>query len=205
MRKGWQIGKLGEACTLVRVHSKGDALPYVGLEDIIGGTGEFTGSTTPKRVQSSTFKFTSDHILYGRLRPYLNKVFLPDFSGHCSTEIFPIMPASGVDRRYLYYWLSMDATVNDINLISTGARMPRANMDSILEFTFPLPAIPEQQRIVAILNEAFAGLAAATASAEKNIKNAHELFDSVSKSLLEAKDQAWPQLNWRLCLIAAGS
>lgn len=194
MRKGWQIGKLGEACTLVRVHSKGDALPYVGLEDIIGGTGEFTGSTTPKRVQSSTFKFTSDHILYGRLRPYLNKVFLPDFSGHCSTEIFPIMPASGVDRRYLYYWLSMDATVNDINLISTGARMPRANMDSILEFTFPLPAIPEQQRIVAILNEAFAGLAAATASAEKNIKNAHELFDSVSKSLLEAKDQAWPQL-----------
>ena len=103
-------GKLGnsvKACTLVRVHSKGDALPYVGLEDIIGGTGEFTGSTTPKRVQTATFKFTSDHILYGRLRPYLNKVFLPDFSGHCSTEIFPIMPASGVDRRYLYYWLSM--------------------------------------------------------------------------------------------------
>ena len=73
--------------------------------------------------------------------------------------------------------------------------MPRANMDSILEFTFPLPAIPEQQRIVAILNEAFAGLAAATASAEKNIKNAHELLDSTSsKLLIEAKDEAWPQL-----------
>ena len=42
----------------------------------------------------------------------------------------------------------------------------------------PLPPLPEQQRIVAILDEAFAGLATATANAEKNLKNARELFDS---------------------------
>jgi type I restriction enzyme S subunit len=186
------IVKFGDVCSLDRIHNKGATLPYVGLEDIVGGEGRFTGSTDPKKVQSSTFKFTSEHILYGRLRPYLNKVYLPDFDGHCSTEIFPIRPASNADRRYLYYWLSMESTVKEIDLTSTGARMPRANVDAILGFPIPLPSLPEQQRIVAILDEAFAGLATATANAEKNLKNARELFESYLNSIFaqnwEAQD-----------------
>jgi type I restriction enzyme S subunit len=154
VREGWVAKKFGDVCTLDRTHDNGVALPYIGLEDIVSGAGEFTGSKEPKKVQSSTFKFTSNHILYGRLRPYLNKVFLPDFSGHCSTEIFPIRPAPNVDRHYLYYWLSMGSTVKEIDLTSTGARMPRANMDAILELPISLPSLPEQQRIVAILDEA---------------------------------------------------
>lgn len=184
-----QIVRFGDVCSLDRVQNKGAALPYVGLEDIVSGEGRFTGNSEPKRVQSSTFKFTPEHILYGRLRPYLNKVYLPDFNGHCSTEIFPIRPASNADRRYLYYWLSMESTVKEIDRTSTGARMPRANVDTILEFPIPLPPLPEQQRIVAILDEAFAGLATATAYAEKNLKNARELFHSVSSIILE---RGWP-------------
>ena len=191
MRAGWEIKKFGEACTLERSHSKGAALPYVGLEDIVGGTGEFIGSTEPKKVQSSTFRFTSEHILYGRLRPYLNKVFLPDFDGHCSTEIFPIKPSPDVDRRYLYYWLSMDTTVREINLTSTGARMPRANVDAILEFPLPLTSLSEQQRIVGILDEVFAGLAAAIVNTEENIGNARELFDSYLNSIFRNSGEGW--------------
>lgn len=178
MKEGWKSVKLGDVCTLTRTLNKGAALPYVGLEDIVSGEGQFTGNTEPKKVRSSTFKFTSEHILYGRLRPYLNKVYLPDFDGHCSTEIFPVRPAPNTDRRYLYYWLSMEATVKEIDRTSTGARMPRANMDAILEFPIALPPLSEQQRIVAILDEAFAGLATATANVKKNLKNASELFDS---------------------------
>ena len=51
-------------------------------------------------------------------------------------------------------------------------------------FRVPLPPLAEQQRIVAILDEAFAGLATATANAEKNLKNARELFDSYLDSIL---------------------
>jgi type I restriction enzyme, S subunit len=182
---GTKIVKFGDVCSLDRIHNKGATLPYVGLEDIVSGEGRFTGSTEPKRVQSSTFKFTSEHILYGRLRPYLNKVYLPAFNGHCSTEIFPIRPAPNADRRYLYYWLSMDSTVKEIALTSTGARMPRANVDAILEFPIPLPSLPEQQRIVAILDEVFAGLATATAHAERNLKNARELFESYVDSVFQ--------------------
>lgn len=195
MREGWQTTKFGNVCTLDRVHSKGAALPYVGLEDIVGGEGQFTGSTEPKKVQSSTFQFTSGHLLYGRLRPYLNKVFLPDFDGHCSTEIFPIRPAPNVDRRYLYYWLSTDMIAKKIDYTSTGARMPRANMDAVLEFPIWLPPLAEQQRIVAILDEAFAGLATATDNAVKNLKNARELFQATIHSALtgaRADTDAWP-------------
>jgi type I restriction enzyme S subunit len=188
-----KIVKFGEACSLDRIHNKAAALPYVGLEDIVGGEGRFIGGAEPKKVQSSTFKFTSQHILYGRLRPYLNKVYLPDFDGHCSTEIFPIRPAVNADRRYLYYWLSMETTVKEIDRTSTGARMPRANVDAILDFPIPLPSLPEQQRIVTILDEAFAGLATATTNTEKNLKNARELFESYLLSIFINPDNEWEE------------
>ena len=59
---------------------------------------------------------------------------------------------------------------------STGIR--NLNADAYKEIAVPLPPLPEQKRIVAILDEAFAGLATATANAEKNLKNARELFES---------------------------
>jgi type I restriction enzyme S subunit len=59
---------------------------------------------------------------------------------------------------------------------------------------------PEQQRIVAILHEALAGLANATANAEKNLKNARELFDSVSRSLLRARNESWERLSLEVLL-----
>src|ERR1017187_4264321 len=122
-------------------------LPYVGLEQIESNTGRFVGSTDPVHVKSATFKFSPEHVLYGRLRPYLNKVMLPDFTGHCSTEIFPLKPNPGLSREFLQYWFLCDATVKQIDATSTGARMPRANMNAVLDFEFPLPPLSDQQRI----------------------------------------------------------
>ncbi|MBU1657715.1 hypothetical protein KKG72_01510 [bacterium] len=63
-------------------------------------------------MKSSTFYFNDEHVLYGRLRPYLNKVLLPDFEGHCSTEIFPIKPKKNIlDRRFLFQWLIATETM----------------------------------------------------------------------------------------------
>jgi type I restriction enzyme, S subunit len=70
-------------------------------------------------VRSSTFKFTREHVLYGRLRPYLNKVLAPDFDGHCSTEIFPIKPLAQLSKEYLLYWLLADETVERIDAIES--------------------------------------------------------------------------------------
>jgi type I restriction enzyme S subunit len=191
MKAGWKIKTLGEVCAFDKSQGLHKNLPYVGLEHIESQTGRFIGSTDPLEVKSTTFKFTPEHLLYGRLRPYLNKVMNPNFAGHCSTEIFPIMPCPELSREFLQYWFLMEATVEQIDATSTGARMPRANMSAVLDFEFLIPPLPEQQRIVGILDEAFDGIATAKANAEKNLKNAHILFESHLQSVFTQHGEGW--------------
>jgi len=158
MKKGWEIKKLGDVCEFDKAQGIHRGLPCVGLEHIESHTARFIGSTDPLPVKSSTFRFADEHVLYGRLRPYLNKALAPDFEGHCSTEIFPLKPRPELSRAYLLFWLLADETCERINATCTGARMPRAQMNDVLSFEIPVPPLAEQQRIVGVLDEAFAGL-----------------------------------------------
>jgi type I restriction enzyme S subunit len=178
MKKGWQTKTLGEVCAFDKAQGIHRGLPYVGLEHIESHTARFIGSSEPQGVKSSTFRFSDKHVLYGRLRPYLNKALAPDFDGHCSTEIFLLKPRPELSREYLLFWLLADETCDRINATCTGARMPRAKMNDVLSFEIPVPPLPEQQRIVGLLDEAFEGLATAKANAEKNLQNARALFES---------------------------
>lgn len=191
MRKGWSIKRLGDVCQFHKVQGIHRGLPYVGLEHIESHTAQFIGSHEPLAAKSSTFKFTPEHVLYGRLRPYLNKVLAPNFNGHCSTEIFPIKPSPQLSRDFLLYWLLADDTVERIDRTCTGARMPRADMKGLLEFEFPLPALAEQQRIVSVLDEVFAGIAVAQANAEKNLHNARALFEGHLESVFTRRGKGW--------------
>ena len=188
MKSGWQIRKLGDICDFDKAQGVYKNLPYVGLEDIESNTARFVGSSDPKKVKSSTFRFSDKHVLYGRLRPYLNKVLAPDFEGHCSTEIFPIKPHSVLSREYLLYWFLAKETVDSINATCTGTRMPRADMNEVLEFDFPLPTLLEQKRIVGILDEAFEGIAVAKANAEKNLHRVSEIAEGLLHAVF---DQSW--------------
>ncbi|MBU1666236.1 MAG: restriction endonuclease subunit S [Gammaproteobacteria bacterium] len=69
--------------------------------------------------------------------------------------------------------------------------MPRAQMNEVLGFVFPLPPLPEQHRIVAILDEAFDGIATAKANAEKNLQNARALFESHLQSVFTERGEGW--------------
>ena len=191
MKSGWQTKTLGDVCAFDKAQGIHRDLPYVGLEHIESHTGRFIGSTEPQSARSSTFRFSPEHILYGRLRPYLNKALAPGFDGHCSTEIFPIKPHPELTREYLLYWLLGDATCDRINATCTGARMPRADMNEVLSFEFPLPPLPEQQRIVGILDEAFEGIATAKANAEKNLQNSRAIFESHLQSVFTQRGEGW--------------
>jgi type I restriction enzyme S subunit len=193
MKNGWQIKKLAEVCSFDKAQGIYHDLPYVGLENIESNAARFIGSTEPQRMKSSTFRFSNQHILYGRLRPYLNKVLAPDFEGHCSTEIFPIRPRLGLLREYLLYWFLANETVDRINATSTGARMPRADMNEVLDFDFPLAPPVEQRRIVAILDEAIEGIATVKENAEKNLKNARALFESRLQSIFTRRGHGWAE------------
>ncbi|WP_232365747.1 restriction endonuclease subunit S [Denitrificimonas caeni] len=189
----WPTVKLGDVCKIEKEQFREGNLPYVGLEDIEGFTGRFLGGLDPRAVASSTFKFSSSHVLYGRLRPYLNKVLVPNFEGHCSSEIFPLKPTSQLNRSYLYYWLSSDRIVSAINETCTGARMPRANVNTILTFEIPLPPLPEQKRLVAILDEVFADIEQVRAKTEQNLKNARELFESYLQQVFSQRGEGWKE------------
>ena len=188
---GWNRRKLGDLCYLDKQQGIHRDLPYVGLEHIESGTGKFLGVLDGVSVKSSTFRFNPQHILYGRLRSYLNKVLLPDFTGHCSTEIFPIKPKNDVLRKFLFYWLTREQTVQAVDATSTGTRMPRANMGAVLEFELMVPSLKEQQCIVAILDEAFAGIAKARVNAEQSLRNARELFESHLQTVFTRHGEGW--------------
>jgi type I restriction enzyme S subunit len=187
----WPVKRLGDVSQFDKMQGVHGGFPYVGLEHIESDSGRFIGSYEPQAAKSSTFRFSKDHILYGRLRPYLNKAFAPDFEGHCSTEIFPIKPSHELSREYLLYWLLADETKDRINATCTGARMPRADMNEVLEFEIPVPPLPEQERIVGILDEAFDGIAKAKATAEANLQNARALFQSHLQTVFSQKGEGW--------------
>lgn len=191
MKAGWEVKTLGDVCEYDKLQAIHKNLPYVGLEDIESNTASFLGSLESQSVKSATFKFNNSHVLYGRLRPYLNKVLAPEFDGHCSTEIFPIKPKSCLLRDYLLYWFIREQTVDLINATCTGARMPRADMNAVLNFEFLLPPIQEQQRIVEILDKAFEHIAIARANTEKNLQNARALFESHLQNVFTQRGHGW--------------
>lgn len=135
-----------------RKQAKNFSLPYLGMEDIVSGEIFLSSTPEPKSVKSGTYHFGLEHVLYGRLRPYLNKVVVPDFEGRCSTEIFPLLPGPDLSREYLAWMLTSKHMCDRITQTSTGTRMPRANMNEVLSFEIPIPSLEQQAVIVSYLN-----------------------------------------------------
>lgn len=155
-----QLRRLGDVCTPDRQSIRSGErldLQYVGLESIEANTGRFVNgdlSKTPETPKANSFFFSSRHVLYGKLRPYLNKVAVPEFDGKCSTEIVPLLPRAGLDRSYLAFFLRCPQVVHRICERTAGARMPRADMDFVLSLPISLPSPAEQRRVVDILSRA---------------------------------------------------
>ena len=129
-------------------------LPYVGLEHIEKDTGRFAPGFEgkPETLLATKLRFNSKHVLYGKLRPYLNKVALPSFDGVCTTEILPILPAEGeLDRTYLWAFLLTPGFVEWASASVSGANLPRLSPQLLVRHKIPLPPLPEQQHIAAIL------------------------------------------------------
>ena len=149
----WPQYLLGQLVSIDKQQANHEGLPFVGLEDIESNSGRFLGKMHPKKVKSSTYRFDSRHVLYGQLRPYLNKYLLPNFEGHCSTEIQPLLPSKELHREFLGAWLASNCDA--INATSFGARMPRAKMAQVFEMEIKMPDLSEQSRLVEEIREEF--------------------------------------------------
>ena len=129
-------------------------LEYLGMENIDKDTWAYIASTDILvSGKSTTYYFDENHVLYGKLRPYLKKVFLPELAGRCSTELIPLLPADTMEREYLALLLTDDDLVSYIMSESTGARMPRTDMKKLLSYKVAVPDIEEQRTRLKVRNE----------------------------------------------------
>jgi len=158
--KGWAVKPLKKVAEIQRKSVSAAKIEsgtmYVGLEHI-DGSGSFVNPPTVDtgELASTKFVFGPDHLLYGKLRPYLKKIVRPSFPGVCSTDILPILPDKGVlDKNYLYYYLRQATQINLATARATGANLPRLSPKILSEFPVLLPPLPEQKRIAAILDKA---------------------------------------------------
>ncbi len=96
------------------------------------------------------------------------------------------------DNHYLYYLTKTNYFKDSLSKYITG-QQPNYGYSHYSKIPIPLPPLPEQQRIVAIVDEAFAAIAKAKANAEQNLKNAKELFERYLQGVFENKGEGWEE------------
>ena len=126
---------------------------YMGLENITQSSGRLSGNVTienPAEIKSLKNVFSAGDILYGKLRPNLNKVWLSDRKGICSTDIFVVRPLDERVLPALYFYILRSRQFNGAVLGQLkGAQLPRIGWQSFADLEIPLPPLEVQREIVA--------------------------------------------------------
>ena len=103
----------------------------------------------------SVSPFDEGNVLFSKLRPYLNKVVIPNGKGYATTELLPLRPkGKKLNKTFFSYLLRSDEFVTYANSIATGTKMPRMPLTSLRKFECILPPMEQQQQFVAIAEQA---------------------------------------------------
>nr|WP_295712139.1 restriction endonuclease subunit S [uncultured Halomonas sp.] len=119
------------------------------LEDVEKESSRIISYKTAKErpFKSTKNRFEKGNVLYGKLRPYLNKVVVADSAGVCTTEIIPLDAEPFVLNRYLFHWLRTRDFLNYVNEVSYGVNMPRLGTKDGEAAPFVLAPLAEQKVI----------------------------------------------------------
>ena len=183
MKKGWQTKRLGDVCEIIKgrkpalktTATNGD-LPYL-VAKVIRGSKEAEYASVKDR-NSITVEESETIIICDGSNS--GEVFT-GFRGILSSTMGKIAKKAEIDDDYLRAFLA--STFDVFNGAKTGAAIPHLDKEAMYQLQFPFPPLAEQQRIVGLLDEAFAGIATAKANAEKNLQNARALFESHLQSV----------------------
>jgi len=154
----WEVVRLGELCQLDRENLEPQELPempYVGLEHIESGEPKLRKWGSSNEVRSSKHHFVPRDVLYGKLRPYLDKAVLAEFEGVCSTDILVVKAnAEFTLPEFLVHLLHTQQFLSYAISTTSGTNLPRTRWTSLRDFKLALPSLPEQRRIASILQAA---------------------------------------------------
>ena len=209
MKQGWQKKTLADVCQIrppkseARIRVAPDAfVSFVPMEEL--GIDRKFLIPKQRKPLASVIKgytyFVDGDVLLAKITPCFENGKLGIASGLSngigfgSTEFFVFRPGSSVDREYLYYYLSRaDFRDEGAERMGGAVGQQRVPKEFIENYPIPVPPLPEQQRVVGILDEAFAGIAVAKSNADKNLRNARALFESHLQSVFTQRGKGWPK------------
>lgn len=162
-----QTMRLRDLCDCVGVQvdpsSRADGV-YVGLEHLAAGRFFRIGQGKPGDVQSSKFDFQPGDVLYGKLRPYLDKAVVVNDAGICTTELLVLRPKKGIDPRFLVGVVHTPRFVEHAVAGTTGVQHPRTSWGHIRDFEIPRFDSDEQSKIAGLLWDVHDALCAGEAA-----------------------------------------
>ena len=202
MKNGWEIKKLGDVCdtgaggTPLKAHKDyyiGGTIPWLMSGEVSQGeVFEAKNFITEKGLKNSSAKlFPINTVLVAMYGATAGQVGILKFEACTNQAVCGILPNDKTIPEYLFYcFLSKK---DELVAQAVGGAQPNISQIKIRNTKIPFPPLPEQKRIVAILNEAFTSIAKAKANAEQNLKNAKELFESYVQGVFENKGDNWEE------------
>jgi type I restriction enzyme S subunit len=174
MKKGWEIKKLGEIVEIINGKNQSQVISDAGKFPIYGSGGNIMGYATDYICEKGT-------TIIGRKGNISNPIFIDERFWNVDTA-FGIYPKNQSDPKFINY---LCQTI-DFKSRNKGTTIPSLVKSDLQTIEIPFPkSLPEQRRIVSILDEAFAAIARAKANAEQNLKNAAALFESYLQGVFE--------------------
>ncbi|WP_270972236.1 restriction endonuclease subunit S [Campylobacter upsaliensis] len=163
----WEVKKLKYLATL-RNQKSNDSDFKVGLENIESQTGKYI-STNEVVFEDSGIYFYKNDILFGKLRPYLAKVFLADREGVCVSEFLVLTPKKQCGN-FLKFLMLSPLFISVVDGSTYGSKMPRASWEFIGNLKIPLPPLHEQKEIAAFLDSKVAQIDSVIEKTKKQIE-----------------------------------
>ena len=179
--KGWNFDRFKDVAALrsERTDEASEVEDYLELEDLEPSSGRILNRRNTMTVVSDVTVFKTGDVLFGKLRPYLEKYYVAEFDGKCTGEILAFKPER-IASRFLFYCLASPWFIERCNLLAYGAKMPRVNWPTQLaQFNLPLPPLPEQQRIATYLDASCAAIDAAVSAKRRQLDTLEALRMSI--------------------------
>lgn len=187
--EGWEEKRLGDVCEIASklidpTDKKYQDLLHVGGGNIVTETGELINLKTAEeeKLKSGKFVFNTNVVLYNKIRPYLVKVSRPNFNGLCSADMYPFSPNDKVIIKDFLYFLLISKDFTDYAIKgSARAGMPKVNRKFLFGYSFTLPSIMVQNRIIEDLDS----LRHHSQSLDNKYKAKVKHLDDLKKSILQ--------------------
>ena len=195
--EGWKWERLGKCVNLSANKTELflDSTKYVGLENIEKDTGIIKYEIGAE-LKSIKNVFVEGQILYGKLRPYLNKHGIAKFKGVCSTDILVFSANNDVSNKWVDYYFNMPSFISYAISNSTGINLPRVNSKSILSYVIPIPPKETQQKIVDIIESLFAKLDIAQEKVEQVLAESENRRSAILHNAFSGKlTEKWRKEN----------